>query len=72
MKPKNKHPLIDMLSYRRKHGTDSIKDFCEKYLHPTFGYPDADDNYELIIGDNPTICYAAHYDTVHKSDGRQK
>ena len=72
MKPKIKYDLVDMLKYRRKHGTESIKDFCEKYLHPVFGYPDVDDNYELIIGKNPKICFAAHYDTVHTMDGMQK
>jgi len=72
VKPKIKYDLVDMLKYRRKHGTESIKDFCEKYLHPVFGYPDVDDNYELIIGKDPKICFAAHYDSVHNSDGMQE
>lgn len=65
------HSLTSMLKYKRKHGTDSIKDFCQRFLHPTFGYPDKHGNYELIIGKNPTICFAAHYDSVHSDDGMQ-
>src|SRR6056300_891278 len=60
-----------MLKYKRKHGTDSIKDFCGRFLHPTFGYPDKNGNYELVIGDNPSVCYSAHYDSVHKDNGMQ-
>lgn len=65
------HSLTSMLKYKRKHGTDSIKDFCQRFLHPTFGYPDKHGNYELIIGKNPAICFAAHYDSVHSDDGMQ-
>lgn len=66
------HSLVTMLTYKRKHGTESIKDFCARYLHPTFGHPDKDGNYVLIVGDKPNILFAAHYDSVHRSDGRQK
>lgn len=65
------HSLTSMLKYKRKHGTESIKDFCSRFLHPTFGYPDKNGNYELVIGDNPSVCYAAHYDSVHKDNGMQ-
>lgn len=65
------HSLTSMLKYKRKPRTDSIKDFSERFLHPTFGFPDKHGNYELIIGDNPEICFAAHYDTVHKDNGMQ-
>jgi len=65
------HSLVSMLKYKRMHGTDSIKKFCQSFLHPTFGYPDNDGNYIKIVGDTPTICYAAHYDSVHKSNGMQ-
>lgn len=65
------HSLTSMLKYKRKHGTQSIKDFCSRFLHPTFGHPDKHGNYELILGNSPKVCYAAHYDSVHKSDGMQ-
>ena len=65
------HSLTSMLKYKRKPRTDSIKDFSERFLHPTFGFPDKHGNYELIVGKKPKICYAAHYDTVHSDDGMQ-
>lgn len=65
------HSLTSMLKYKRKPRTDSIKDFSERFLHPTFGYPDKHGNYELIVGKKPKICFAAHYDTVHSDDGMQ-
>jgi len=66
------HSLVTMLTYKRKHGTESIKNFCSRYLHPIFGHPDKDGNYVLIVGDKPNILYAAHYDSVHKTNGMQK
>jgi len=65
------HSLTSMLKYKRKPRTDSIKDFSERFLHPTFGFPDKNGNYELIVGKKPKICFAAHYDTVHSDDGMQ-
>lgn len=65
------HSLTSMLKYKRKPRTDSIKDFSERFLHPTFGFPDKHGNYELIVGKKPKICFAAHYDTVHSDDGMQ-
>jgi hypothetical protein len=67
----NKPLLQEMLTYKRKSFTDSIKKFSEIYLHPTFGFPDKHGNYELIVGDNPTTVFAAHYDSVHDDSGRQ-
>lgn len=64
------HSLTEMLKYKRKHGTDSIKDFCQRFLHPTFGYPDNNGNYVLEVGKSK-ICFASHYDSVHNSDGMQ-
>lgn len=66
------HSLTSMLKFKRKHGTESIKDFCSRFLHPTFGHPDKHGNYELVIGNNPKLCFAAHYDSVHSSGGMQK
>ena len=63
--------LQEMLTYKRKPHTDSIKKFCSIYLHPVFGFPDKHGNYELIVGDNPTTVFAAHYDSVHNDNGRQ-
>jgi len=45
--------------------------FCKTYLEPTFGKPDAHGNYILIVGDNPTIAFTAHTDTVHRAEGIQ-
>lgn len=64
--------LIEMLTYCRPQGSDTQKDFCIKYLHPTLGKPDKDGNYVKIVGKNPNVAFAAHHDTVHMREGIQK
>ena len=66
------YSLIEMLSYKRPEGTTSQRDFCERFLEPVFGKPDIDGNYILQIGQKPRICFTAHHDTVHKTEGMQK
>lgn len=63
--------LIEMLSYKRPQGTKYQRKFCNRYLAPVFGQPDAHGNYVLVVGDNPSICFTAHHDTVHFNSGRQ-
>lgn len=62
--------LLQMIQYCRPSGSDTERQFCEDYLEPVFGKPDVDGNYILHIGESP-ICFMAHYDTVHSTDGFQ-
>jgi len=64
--------LVDMLEYKRSHGTKSHIKFLERYLLPVFGQPDEDGNFVKIIGDKPRVAWMSHHDSVHRSDGMQK
>ena len=63
--------LLEMLEYCRPEGTDTQREFNERYLAPIMGAPDRHGNYVHIIGDNPTIAFMAHHDTVHNHEGYQ-
>ena len=66
------YSLIEMLRYMRPEASQAQKEFCLRFLEPTFGLPDIHGNYVHIIGDKPRLCFASHHDTVHKQSGYQK
>ena len=68
----NMYSLIEMLGYKRPEGTATQREFCERFLEPIFGLPDIHGNYIHIVGDKPNLCFTAHHDTVHKTEGLQK
>lgn len=61
----------EMLSYMRPAGSEHQKRFCNRYLWPVFGKPDAFGNYVKIVG-NSDIAFMAHHDTVHSQSGRSR
>ena len=61
--------LVAMLQYMRPAYSFTEHMFCREYLEPVFGLPDVHGNYVKIVGDNPTICFTAHTDTVHRGPG---
>ena len=65
--------LLEMLQYKRPSGSVTERRFCKRFLEPVFGkaYDDFG-NYVLSVGDDPTIAFTAHYDTVHAEEGMQK
>ena len=63
--------FLDMLTYKRPEGSVAQQQFCDKYLKPVFGQPDAEGNYILVVGPNADIAFMSHHDTVHRSDGRK-
>lgn len=69
------HSLIEMLRYRRPEGSETQKQFCEKFLQPVFGEPDRHGNYIHTVaypgGGLPVVCFTAHHDTVHRASGMQ-
>lgn len=64
--------LVDMLGYKRSHGSQSHNAFVERYLVPVFGKPDDDGNFIKIIGNKPRVAWMSHHDSVHRTDGMQK
>ena len=66
------YDLVEMMTYKRPQGSDTQKEFCNKYLEPIMGLPDKYGNYVLTVGNKPQVCFTAHHDTVHKTSGRQK
>ena len=66
------YSLIEMLRYKRPQGTQTQDEFCERFLEPHFGLPDRHGNYILSIGETPTLCFASHHDTVHRTEGLQQ
>lgn len=67
----NVNTLIAMLGYMRPAYSQTERVFCEHYLEPIFGKPDAHGNYVKIVGNRPNITFTAHTDTVHKVQGFQ-
>lgn len=67
----NRHSLINLLQSMRPAYSLTEQRFCETYLEPTFGKPDAHGNYILSVGVDPTIAFTAHTDTVHRQEGIQ-
>lgn len=65
------YSLIEMLKYMRPEGSKYNQKFCNRFLKPVFGDPDAHGNYLLRVGDNPDIAFMAHHDTVHRTSGKQ-
>ena len=63
--------LVSMTSYKRPAYSASEKAFADKFLWPVFGNPDRFGNFIHIVGDKPDTLFAAHYDTVHKTEGMQ-
>lgn len=68
--------LLKLLSYKRPEGTMTQRIFCERFLQPVMGQPDPDGNYVHVVynadGSAPNLCFTAHHDTVHKTEGLQK
>lgn len=64
--------LIKMLSFQRPAGSWSEAEYIKQYIEPTGAKPDKVGNYILTIGDEPSILFSSHTDTVHRKPGYQK
>lgn len=64
--------LIEMLQYRRPHGSKSERKFINRFIRPLGCEEDDAGNYYLRIGDNPKILWSAHTDSVHRLGGKQR
>ncbi len=65
--------LLRMLTYKRPYGGKTVDQFCAEFIDHLTGIEiDAFGNRLLTVGDNPSILFSSHTDTVHYGDGRQK
>ncbi|KQS84287.1 M28 family peptidase [Rhizobium sp. Leaf383] len=63
--------IMDLFSYCRPMGSDTEREFVNKFLLPRGFEQDRYGNMVLTIGNNPRILFSSHMDTVHKQEGRQ-
>lgn len=64
--------LAEMLTFKRPHNSKSEEAYIEKYLQPLGVERDKYGNLYKSIGDNPSVMFSSHTDTVHKTEGMQK
>ena len=65
--------LQEMLSWRRPHESVTDCEFVALYLDSVPGMlHDEYGNRMISVGDNPTVAYMSHTDTVHRGEGRQQ
>lgn len=64
--------LCNMLTYCRPDGSKTEKKFIARYLVPLDVTFDKYGNAYKKIGDNPTVLWSAHTDTVHRAHGFQQ
>lgn len=64
--------LIEILSWRRPDGSEHEVDFVRTFLDPIAGMAEDDfGNRYMVIGDNPTVMWSCHTDTVSDEGGFQ-
>lgn len=63
--------LLQMLTYKRPHGSKTERRFISRFLMPLGLQRDRFGNMWKIIGDNPTVMWSSHTDTVHTTKGMQ-
>lgn len=64
--------FANMLTYCRPHGTKAERQFIAKYLVPLGIQFDKKGNAYKKIGENPTVLWSSHIDTVHNNGGYQR
>jgi hypothetical protein len=64
--------IISMLSYRRPAGSASEMEFIKRFIIPLGAKMDKHGNWRLTIGENPTVLWSSHTDSVHSKEGYQK
>lgn len=64
--------LLSMMTYKRPAGSETEQDFRRRFLEPLGVGEDRFGNLHLTIGDNPTILWSSHTDSVHRGEGKQK
>lgn len=62
--------LLDMLSYKRRHDSDTEKLFCEMFIKPHKYTNINGAAYMIEVGSSDTM-FSCHVDTVHRTGGKQ-
>ncbi|WP_029081190.1 M28 family peptidase [Bradyrhizobium sp. th.b2] len=64
--------IISMLSYRRPAGSATEMAFIKKFIIPLGAKMDKHGNWRLVIGEDPSVLWSSHTDSVHSKEGFQK
>lgn len=64
--------ILTLFSYKRPSGSVTEAAFIDLFLAPLGFERDQHRNLRLTVGENPTILFSSHVDTVHSSEGVQK
>lgn len=64
--------VMDIHRYKRPKGSRTEQAFVDAHLKPLGVESDAWGNLHLVIGENPSILWSSHTDTVHTMDGYQR
>jgi hypothetical protein len=62
--------LVEMLGYCRPASSATEEAFIERFLTPMDMYRDDHGNLMKLVGNDPTIMWSSHTDTVHRAEGR--
>lgn len=63
--------IMELFSYCRPMGSDTEREFVDRFLIPLGFERDEHLNLVLTVGDKPRILFSSHQDTVHRKEGRQ-
>lgn len=66
------HTITSMLTYRRPAGSQTEANFIDRFLMPLGVKKDLFGNHLLTIGDDPSVLWSSHTDSVHSTDGIQE
>lgn len=64
--------ITSMLTYRRPAGSQTEASFIDRFLTPLGVKKDQFGNHLLAIGDDPSVLWSSHTDSVHSTDGFQR
>lgn len=64
--------ILELFSYKRPAGSVTEAAFIERFLQPLGFVRDQHRNLRLTVGDDPSILFSAHVDTVHSTEGTQR
>jgi len=64
--------IMAMHSYRRPHGSQTEKEYRDRFIVPLGAVEDQNRNLILKIGENPKTLWSSHTDSVHRGEGPQR
>ncbi|MBB4039092.1 hypothetical protein GGR34_000727 [Microvirga flocculans] len=64
--------LLEMLTYKRPHGSKSERKFINRFIMPLGVVKDNFGNLYKRVGKDSRVLWSCHTDTVHRTSGRQR